>query len=320
MISDLPAGVYQWRSVISRYIDHYTPRPAPPSWPRLAPLIRKIVKDAEPLLPYTARELLGPLARLAVFADGQGLPATAECWLGREVIERFVLVGCPAAGQATRGNYRSRLLRLREAVIGPELATGRPVKLSASNAPRPYTRTETAALWSWALAQPTAELRHGCRTLLALGFGCGLDSPEVVPLRAHDVRPSTPGMTTVAVRGSRSRLVVCRRPWERVLAEAAEEASSPGTASYLFRPGALARAKNTVTNFLARASKDPSCPPLHLGRAGATWLVGLIDEGLPLPVILASAGLETPHGLTRVLPYLRPVPADKAAALLRDGK
>ena len=49
-------------------------------------------------------------------------------------------------------------------------------------------------------------------------------------------------------------------------------------------------------------------------------MVGLIDEGLPLPVILAAAGMETLHGLTRVLPYLQPVPADRAAKLLRDGR
>ncbi|MFF2353819.1 hypothetical protein ACFVVL_29055 [Kitasatospora sp. NPDC058115] len=247
------------------------------------------------------------------------MASNAQCWLSREVIERFVLVGCPTAGEATRGNYRSRLLRLREAVIGPEMATGRPVKLSASTASRPYASSEITALWSWSLGQPTAELRHGCRTLLALGLGCGLDSPEIVPLRAHDVRATGSGMTAVGVRGARSRVVVCRRPWEQVLADAAHEASAPGAATYLFRPGALARAKNTVTNFLARTVPDPACPPLQLGRARATWLVGLIDEGLPLPVILASAGLETLHGLTRVLPFLRPVPAERAAELLRDG-
>jgi len=314
------AGVYQWRSVISRYIDSYTPHPTPAAWYRLGPLVRQIAKDAEPLLPYQTRELLTPLARLALFADGQGVPATAESWLAREMIERFVLVGCPTTGEAIRGNYRSRLLRLRDVLLGPPMATGRPASFSASTASRPYTAAEVSALWSWALSQPTAELRHGCRTLLAVSLGCGLDSPEIVPLRSHDVRTTTGGITAVAVRGPRTRLVVCRQAWERVLAEAAEEAAAPGTATWLFRPGAHARAKNTVTNFLARTTKDPASPPLQVGRARATWLVGLIDEGLPLPVILAAAGMETLHGLTRVLPYLQPVPADRAAKLLRDGR
>lgn len=88
------------------------------------------------------------------------MPATAEVWLSKWLIERFIQGGCPAASEATRGNYRSRLLRLREAVIGPDLVSGRPVRLSASAASRPYSPAETAALWAWALAQPTTELRH----------------------------------------------------------------------------------------------------------------------------------------------------------------
>ncbi|WP_256727408.1 hypothetical protein [Streptomyces acidiscabies] len=261
--------------------------------------------------------MLGPLAKLALFSDAEGMPATAEVWLSKELIERFVQVGCPAASEATRGNYRSRLLRLREAVIGPDLATGRPVKLSASAASRPYSRTETAALWAWALAQPTAELRHGCRTLLALGLGCGLDSPEVVPLRAHDVRTAENGAVAVSVRGQRARLVLCRRPWEAVLAEAAHEATVPGAASWLFRPRSQARAKNTVTNFLARTAKDPACPALVQGRARATWLVGLIDDGVRLPVIVAAAGVDTLHALSRIMPFVRPVPSYDAGVQLR---
>lgn len=316
-ISDLPAGVYSWRSVISRYIDNYTPRPAPSAWGRVAPLVRATVKMADPLLTYTARELLGPLAKLALFADAEGMPATAEVWLSKELIERFVQVGCPAASEATRGNYRSRLLRLREAAIGPDLATGRPVKLSASAASRPYSPAETAALWAWALAQPTAELRHGCQVLLALGLGCGLDSPEVVPLRAHDVRSAEGGAVAVNVRGRRARLVLCRRPWEAVLTKVAREATMPGTASWLFRPRSQARAKNTVTNFLARTAKDPACPPLVQGRARATWLVGLIDDGVRLPVIVAAAGVDTLHALSRIMPFVRAVPAREAGSQLR---
>ncbi|WP_432058190.1 hypothetical protein [Streptomyces sp. bgisy022] len=254
---------------------------------------------------------------MALFADAEGMPAAAEVWLSKELIERFVQVGCPAASEATRGNYRSRLLRLREAVVGPDLVTGRPVRLSASAVSRPYSPSETAALWAWALAQPTAELRHGCQVLLALGLGCGLDSPEVVPLRAHDVRAADDGAAAVNVRGSRPRLVLCRRPWEAVLAKVVREATVPGTASWLFRPRSQARAKNTVTNFLARTAKDPACPPLVQGRARATWLVGLIDDGVRLPVIVAAAGVDTLHALSRIMPFVRTVPAPDAGAQLR---
>ncbi|QLE75258.1 hypothetical protein FGW37_29950 [Streptomyces rectiverticillatus] len=69
--------------------------------------MKTVVKDADPLLPYTARELLGPLTKLALFADAEGMPATAEVWLSKELIERFIQMGCPTASEATRANYRS---------------------------------------------------------------------------------------------------------------------------------------------------------------------------------------------------------------------
>ncbi|MFI8927130.1 hypothetical protein ACIG3E_05495 [Streptomyces sp. NPDC053474] len=304
--------------MILGHIDSYVPRAAGPRWGRVAPLVRQIVREADPLLPYKTTELLGVLAKLALFADDQGMESSARVWLSAEFIERFVQVGCPGVGEATRGNYRSRLLRLREAVIGPPLVTGMPAKLSASDASRPYSPTEQAALWGWAAGQPTMALRSGCRVLLALGLGVGLDSAEVVPVRAHDVRTvGADSPVTVAVRGPRQRLVVCRRRIERVLADEAEAAVREGQTSYLFRPAAMARGKNTVTNFLARTVKDPKVPALSMGRARATWLVALIDEGLPLTVIVAASGVQTLHGLSRVLPFARPAHAQAAAELLR---
>lgn len=44
----------------------------------------------------------------------------------------------------------------------------------------PCTPSEVTAL-GWASRQPTARLRAGCRLLMALGFGRGLDSSEIIP-------------------------------------------------------------------------------------------------------------------------------------------
>lgn len=270
---------------------------------------------------HIARQALGPLARLAVFADGEGLAASTEVWLSREVIERFTRLGYPGASAATRGNYRSWLLRLREAVIGPELASGPAAKLSGSNASRAYTRAEQAALWSWAAGQPTNALRDGCRLLLALGLGAGLESAEILTLRTHDVTVHSNGAVVVAVRSRLARRVVCRRPVENTLAELAElAAAATSRPCYLFRPHAHARDKNTVGNFVARTHKVPGCPPLIQARARSTWLIDLINAQLPLPVLVAAAGVETLHALSRFLPYATPTSADAAAQFLRGPR
>lgn len=272
-----------------------------------------------PDLPYQARELLSALTQLALFCDGEGMPINAEVWLSREVIERFIAVGCPQLGEGSRGNYRSRLLRLREVMIGGDCSTGKPATCSGSSASRPYNKTDLADLWGWAGGQPTEELRWGCRTLMALGAGVGLDSPEIIPLLTHNVRrPSTQGgPVVVATRGNRERLIVCRRPWEGVLAAAADRLDVPGCASYLFRPTCFSRGTNIVTNFLSRTRRSQGVPRLVMCRLRSTWLVDLFDARLPITVIVAAAGVDTLHGLSRILPFLSGVPVEEAASLLR---
>lgn len=307
---------------MSERIDSYRPHGNPAGWVRVRDEVRATVRSAEPLDRYTAGELMGALAKLALFADGEGHLADRRAWLSRELIERFVLVGISASDR-TKANYRSKLLLLREAVIGSDCRTGKPVKLSASTLSKPYTQAEISALWSWAVGQPTEGLRAGCKILLSLGLGCGLDSPEVIPLLAHDIRRPNgrrrhgveDRAVVVAVRGRRERLVVCRRSWERVLEE--EAARFDGQAAYLFRPGVQARAKNTVTNFLARAHTAPRTPSLKMARLRATWLVELIETNVPLRIIVAAAGLDTLHGLSRILPHVRPIAAGEAGAILR---
>ncbi|MEV7067307.1 hypothetical protein AB0N97_31585 [Streptomyces collinus] len=268
---------------MSQRIDSYGPSGSPAGWSRVGDEVRRVVRLADPLTSYKARELLSALSQLALFCNGEGLPGKAEVWLSREVIERFIAVGCPNVRESTRGNYRTRLLRLSEIVLGGECRTGKPAKLSASVLNSPYTRTELADLWGWVGGLPTDELRWGCKTLMALGLGVGLDSPEVIRVRVHDVRRSSGGGGPVVVvtRGSRKREILCRRPWEGVLAAAADRLDNTGAAQYLFRPNSYSRGTNTVTNFLARAQPSPKVPRLVMGRLRSTWLVELFEAGFP---------------------------------------
>jgi len=277
--------------------------------------VRRAVDLAVHAVGYTPAQLLGSLAKLALHADARGHPAEARIWLSCEMIESFIAVGSPMLAESTRANYRARLLRLREAVFGPDLASGSSARLSGSRASAPYSSFERSELWSWACGQPTPALRTGCKILLALGFGCGLDSHEIVPLRAHDVRiVSGGGPMVVNVRGRWARPVVCRRPWERVLADLAAQADA-GT--WFFRPKATARAKNSVTNFLARTRTPPGIPRLVMARARASWIVEHVDANTPLSVLIAAAGVDTLHALSRFMPYFTPLGADDAQGALR---
>ncbi|MFE2718790.1 hypothetical protein ACFXKI_44430 [Streptomyces mirabilis] len=113
--------------------------------------------------------------------------------------------------------------------------------------------------------------------------------------------------------------ILCRRPWEGVLASAVDRLATPGLAQYLFRPNCHSRGTNTVTNFLARSQPSPNAPRLVMGRLRSNWLVELFEERLPITVIVAAAGVDTLHGLSRILPFLPAVTAEEAARLLRGG-
>ncbi|MEZ0106331.1 hypothetical protein ABH920_000312 [Catenulispora sp. EB89] len=319
--AEIKPGVLRWGVVMSQYVDTYIPRGSDPTWWRVAAEVRRIVKLANPSSSKSAADLLGALARLARFADSEGREGTAKVWLAEEMIERYIDVGCPGVSPASKSNYRSRLRRLRTAVFGPDITTGASTRLPGSVASVPYTTAEMTALWSWSGSQPTVELRAGCRVLMALGRGVGLDSPEAIPLRRHDVVvEGTRDPVLVRVRGDRERVVVCRRAWEQVLRDLATADDDRSPVSYLFRPESTARAKNTVTNFLARTKTSAAVPRLSMGRLRATWLVDLIDSGVALPTIVAAAGVDSLHALSRLMPYVAPVDADTAAAALRGER
>lgn len=235
--------------------------------------------------------------------------------LAGEMIEAFIASGCPRAAESTRGNYRSRLLRLRALVLGPDLSSGDRQRLAGSHAQAPYTGAQLGQLWESAGAQPTPALRTGLKTLMALGLGCGLDTPEAHLVRARHVHqdPGT-GATLVSVPGDRARITVCRYAWERILLEAAT-ALDPDC--FLVRPGAQTRGKNTVANFLARAHTPPGSLRLSMGRARATWIVELVDANVPLTTLIAAAGVDTLHALSRLMPYFAPTDPGTARLLLR---
>ncbi|OIK23386.1 hypothetical protein [Streptomyces malaysiense] len=279
---------------------------------------RRAVTRARPATPKQARDWLGALAHAAAHADACGRPTKAEQLLTPEAIEWYLATGCLHLDQSSRSNRRCRLNHLRRALLGPDLITGRPAAYSGSDPSRPYTRSEQAQLYASARSQPTDELRYGLLTLLALGLGCGLDSPEVIPLRTHDVREAPNGAVGVAVRGPRARVVLCRTAWAAVLTEATAWASRPGQARYLFRPASHARGTNTVTNFLARTKKPPGSPSLVIGRTRATWLVDAIEARMHLPTLMAAAGLTTLRSIDRVLPHVRNLTPDQASAVLKE--
>ncbi|KNB50384.1 hypothetical protein AC230_00810 [Streptomyces caatingaensis] len=300
---------------VSRRIRDYRPRLPHRRWAPVADQVRATVAAAAPATCYEAGHLLHVVGRLAVWADGCGLPRDPGVWMRTETIDAFVLSGCAGMDGSTVQTYRSWLRRVREALVWVQRGEAPAARLSSPRDPQPpYERGELSRLRAWA-AQLPGQARLDGLALMALGAGCGLAPGEVPRVRGSHIRVTTSGVA-VLDQEMLGRLVACHTGWETVLAELRETAG----AGFLFRPGRkVAAAKNLVSSWPHRHRPHAGLPPLSARRLRSTWIVRLLAEGVSPAVVASAAGMVSPAGLA---PYHRWVPplTDKEVVRLLRGR
>lgn len=184
----------------------------------------------------------------------------------------------------------------------------------------PYPPAEIAYWLIWAQSLPTPAQRRNACLLFCLGVGCGLAVEDLVYVQGRDILAGPTGRALVKVHGRRPRTVVCRYAYEELLL--AEAAHIPADA-YAFRPDWQDRtSKHIASDWLARYPRiigrcDGAV--LQTQRLRTTWLVELLNAGIPLKVILKASGLGTLHSLSRHLVFLHDVPEAEASDLLRGA-
>jgi integrase len=241
------------------------------------------------------------LGRFGAFCAQEGLGPVAAALLDQAVIEAFLALGCRSLAPHSVGTYRSVLVRLSGA---PYPSSGR---FPASSAPRPYSTSDVAALWSMARHQLSARRIANASVLLASMLGAGLHPGELARLTASDV--SRHGTTTIALGDPRARTVRVLSPYDVALGAVAEQSSG-----YLFRPGAAVRsAKNLVGEVCAALVHDPDEVALVSGRARATFICTHLVAGTALGELCAMAGLEGVESLLRYARHVDGAPQSKAA-------
>jgi len=183
-----------------------------------------------------------------------------------------------------------------------------PARFPASSAPRPYSSSEMAALWSMARHQSSTLRIANATVLLASLLGAGLHPAELARLSACDVHCHG-GTTSVTVGGARARTVRVMAPYDVALAAVAERSSG-----YLFRPGAAVRtAKNLIGEVCAALVHDPDEVALVSGRARATFICTHLKARTALGELCTMAGLESVESLLRYARHVEGAPQSKAA-------
>jgi hypothetical protein len=228
---------------------------------------RGVVAQGAPATPARGKAWLFAAAKLACFAESVGLELSSDVVLCEAVIERFVLVGCPAVSPATRRTLRTNLRALARALerYPQPLA----VPLVRERASQPYSLTEIDGFLGLADAQSTRARGLRASALVCLGAGAGVIAGELRHVRGRDIVKRSGGVL-VKVAGTRRRAVpVLERYQQRLLQSAA-------FAGERYVIGGRNPDRRNVTDTLSAAlSTDSSLPRL---QAGSCARRGLLSE------------------------------------------
>jgi hypothetical protein len=289
---------------VSVVIASYAPRSLSPS---AAVFVRAVVARAAPATPARCRAWLFAAAKLACFAESVGLELSSDVVLSEAVIERFVLVGCPAVSPATRRTLRTNLRALARSLERyPEPL---PVGLPREHAKRPYSPTEIAGYLRLADTQSTHARRMRASALVCLGAGAGVIAGALRHVRGTDVVARSGGVL-VKVGGARSRAVPVLERYQQRLLEAAAFAGD----RYVI--GGRNPDRRNVTDTLSTAlSTDSSLPRLQSGRLRSTWLVQCART-IGLGVFMHAAGLTCSQRLGDLAAQLPEATEDELVTML----
>jgi integrase len=275
----------------------YTPAIKIESWARTRAFVTKAVAKCSGKTPYSDGDLSQSTSRLAAWMLEQGdLPLTNRVAFNPVTIERFIADGLPNYAPASRGNRRSILLRMSETLLGDKAPRVRLAPLPPSTACAPYTEDEVAELRSWA-RMSTGARRKSALALVALGVGAGLSASEVTAVRKSDIEKQG-NEIVVNIHGSRARSVRVdgTDAEDLMLALRGLEATD-----WVFCSGRTAAGKNLVTNFVARTETDGISP--NSQRMRATWIVGHLNRGTAVIVLMRTAGVASLEAVTRYVQF-----------------
>lgn len=286
------------------------------AWETIGPFVSEVMRRAQFRGPEVFAKRLRVMAALAWWACEHGYDLTIEDVLAERTIETWFRTGMPTVNEQTRATRRSHARSIARAVNpGNEapVATGRVPKKDIRP---PYSAAEVEQLMWWLDRIGDARLKAKAVAAVCLGFGAGLDAVDVRSLKFTDIEDVGEAGILVTVPEPRPRSVWVLRSFEArlrtvlpLLADRGPVVSMSGRST-----------PNTISVLYLQATSKAGCPvPLEQARMRATWLVTLMNVPVPLNVLLAAAGLQTPRTLVDLLPHAETYGTDHVAAFLRGA-
>lgn len=297
---------------ITAIINGYTPGTlSADEWQRVGSDVRRWVTAACPGHPHRIRQLLAAGAQLAAWCHANGIALTPDTALRETTIERYCAIAESDGRHSTttRATIRARLRYLASA----QRLAGQPPKppeLRRGRVKPPYTAAEIARFFGLVAGEPEPHATRLTALLLAgLGAGCG--SEELRHLRGTDVTTAADGVVLAHLLGRRERSVAVVGRYAARLVEVAA-----GSDDVILIGGQEEGRRAVASRLLQRLRRPADLPPLEPGRLRSTWIVGRLEAGVRLDVVMEAAGLTTPTTIVDLAAFLPPLPADVARAQL----
>jgi integrase len=283
----------------AEHIANYKPNSIPRAeWDNvIGPFVRDCVTKTGSQKRYTVLHSLRGTAGLAVWARQQGIPLDPERVFALETVERYVTVGLPNLSKESRRTLRASIRMVGEASTKNVPWEPRPAALPRNHLQAPYAATEVARWWEIATTQSTPGRARTAQAVIALGLGIGILPAENLDVTGRCVRRDG-DVLLVDIPGGRARTVACGAEWaDRLEAVAAQYPSEPLI-------GAVSRNRNRVNSLVTRVEIPAGMPRLVPARLRSTWIVGLLNRGVPIPALMSAVGWTAIPRLDDYMRYL----------------
>ncbi|MGW6310003.1 hypothetical protein ACWFRQ_03690 [Streptomyces niveus] len=277
------------------------------TWTLIAPFVRACVTDSKPLSPWAAVDRMTSVTRFCAWALEEFLPLEREVLFTPDTVERYVLTGMTSLLESSRRTYRSQLTAVGRAITRRAPWPPPKTPLARNRLATPYTPGQVAGYLQAAGQQSTPRRTRIAFGLLAGGLGAGLMPGEHLTLTGRAVTLTENGTTVLTTGGAKARTIpvlAAYAPLMRTLAARHPDEPLIGPSNDV--------TKNRLNNLLSHIEVPSPLPPLTASSLRTTWLITLLTGGVPLPELLAAAGLASTGTLVDLLPHLPRLPETDA--------
>lgn len=282
---------------VLQLIDEYTPRGIDRwIWLEVRDTVRQIVRAAKPLSADEAHSALRAVTRLTVWAHQElGFELDPSLILHASSIERFISITMAEVSAPSQRRESQRLLAIAAAVHRTtSVPSTRTSRLARSSQYKPKA---IAGIIGWAASQSSGRLRANADVVIGLAFGAGLTAAEMLLTRAGNI-VDLDGLLVVNVQGENPRQVPVRRFWASLLRE--QVVTRPSDALLILSDQIEGSTTSLMTIFHGSSRANRPDPQ----KMRSSWIITLLNERVPLPALLAAAGLKHSGSLNRYLPFV----------------